>query len=91
MVSFLAKVQIFNFWPKTVDYNYSQVFWPKLRSFFDVFLLFTGRCYEAEFLPLCSPLDVLLHGIVCFFVLKSKTMQLLRSTVIGTTMTAGSQ
>ena len=46
MVSFLAKVKIFKFWPKTMDY--SQAFWLKLRSFFVVFLLLTGMCYEAE-------------------------------------------
>ena len=34
------------FWPKTMDYN--KAFWPKLRSFFVVFLLLTGRCYEAK-------------------------------------------
>ena len=46
LVSFLAKVKIFSFWPKTVDY--SQAFWPKLSSLFEVFLLLTGGCYEAE-------------------------------------------
>ena len=46
MVSFLAEVKIFNFWPETMDY--SQAFWLKLRSFFVVFILLTGRCYEAE-------------------------------------------
>ena len=29
--------------------DYSQAFWPKLRSFFEAFLLHAGRCYEAEF------------------------------------------
>ena len=43
---FFAKVKIFRFWPKTMDYN--KAFWPKSRSFFVVLLLFTGRCYEAE-------------------------------------------
>ena len=32
MASFLAEVKILIFWPKTMDY--SQAFWPKLRSFF---------------------------------------------------------
>ena len=39
MVSFLAKVKIFRFWPKTMDYN--KVFCPKLSSFFVV--LFTPK------------------------------------------------
>ena len=46
MVSFLAEVQIYSFWPKTMDYN--KAFRPKSRSFFVVLLLLTGRCYEAE-------------------------------------------
>ena len=46
MVSFFAKVKIFRFWPKTMDYN--KAFWPKLRSFFVVLLLLTGRCCGAE-------------------------------------------
>ena len=46
MVSFFAKVKIFRFWPKTMDYN--KAFWPKSRSFFVVLLLQNGRCYEAE-------------------------------------------
>ena len=46
MKSVLAKVQIFRFWPKTMDYN--KAFWPKLGSFFIVLLLQNGRCYEAE-------------------------------------------
>ena len=28
--------------------DYSQAFWPKSRSFFELFLLITRRCYEAE-------------------------------------------
>ena len=28
--------------------NFLPTLWPKLRSFFEVFLLLTGRCYEAE-------------------------------------------
>ena len=43
---FFAKVKIFRFWLKTMDYN--KAFWPKSRSFFVVLLLLTGRCYEAE-------------------------------------------
>ena len=46
MVSFLAEVKIFGFWPKTMDY--SKAFWPKLRSYFAVLLLLNGICYEAE-------------------------------------------
>ena len=46
MESFFAKVKIFRFWPKTMDYN--KAFWPKSRSFFVVILLPSGRCYEAE-------------------------------------------
>ena len=46
MVSFLAEVKIFSFWPKTMDYN--KAFLPKLRSFFVVLLLHSGECYEAE-------------------------------------------
>ena len=54
LVSFFANVKIFNFWPKTMDY--SQEFWPKLRSFFEAFLLLTGRCYEAEIYAILLPL-----------------------------------
>ena len=39
---FFAKVKM----KKTMDY--SQAFWPKLRSFFEAILLFAGRWYEAE-------------------------------------------
>ena len=39
MIFFFAKVKIFSFWSKTMDYNYSQAFRPKLRSFFAVILL----------------------------------------------------
>ena len=46
MVFFLAKVKMFKFWPKTMDYN--KAFWPKLSLFFVVLLLCNGRCYEAE-------------------------------------------
>ena len=31
MISFFAEIEIFRFWPKTMDYN--KVFWPKLSSF----------------------------------------------------------
>ena len=41
-----AKLNIFRFWPKTMDYN--KAFWPKSWSFFVVVLLQNGRCYEAE-------------------------------------------
>ena len=43
---FFAKVKMFRFWLKTMDYN--KAFWPKSRSFFVVLLLQNGRCYEAE-------------------------------------------
>ena len=56
--SFLAKVKIFRFWPKTMDY--SQAFWPKLSSLFEVFLLPVGGCYEAEIFIIYSPSIVLL-------------------------------
>ena len=46
MVSYLAKVKIFIFRPKTMDY--SQAFLPKSSSFFEAFLLLAGRCYGAE-------------------------------------------
>ena len=36
MESFFAKVKIFRFWTKTMDYN--KAFWPKLRSLFVVLL-----------------------------------------------------
>ena len=41
MVSFLAKVKIFIFRPKTMDY--SQAFLPNLSAFFKAFLLLAGR------------------------------------------------
>ena len=64
MVSFLTEVKIFRFWPKTMDY--SKAFWPELMSLFEVRLLITGRCYEAE---ICAILLLLrynyaLEGIV---------------------------
>ena len=46
MVPFLAKVKLFRFWPKTMDYN--KAFLPKSRRYSAVLLLITGRCYEAE-------------------------------------------
>ena len=52
MVSFFAEMKNFRLWPKTMDY--SQGFGPKLRSFFVVLLLRTGRCCEAKFVPFCS-------------------------------------
>ena len=64
MESFFAKVKIFRFWPKTMDYN--KAFWPKSRSFFVVLLLQNGRCYEAE---ICAILLLLRCAIAwyCFF------------------------
>ena len=53
-VSFYAKSEFFRFWPKTMDY--SQGFWPELRSFFVVLLLVTRRCYEAEICVILLPL-----------------------------------
>ena len=61
MASFLAKVEIFRFWPKTMDY--SKAFWLKLSSFFLILLLLTGRCYEAE---ICTIL-LLLRCSIPFF------------------------
>ena len=46
MVSFFAKVKIFRFWLKTMDYN--KAFLPKSRCFSAVLLLHSGRCYKAE-------------------------------------------
>ena len=43
---FFAKVKIFRFWPKTMDYN--KAFLPKSRCFSAVHLLHSGRCYGAE-------------------------------------------
>ena len=43
---FFAKVKIFRFWPKTMDYN--KAFWPKSRSSFVVLLLQNVTCYEAQ-------------------------------------------
>ena len=54
MVSFLAKVKFFRFWPKTIDYN--KAFLPKSSSFFVVLLLRNGRCYEAEICTILFPL-----------------------------------
>ena len=54
LVSVLAKVKIFGFCLKTMDY--SQAFWPKLSSLFGVFLLLTGRCYGAEICAILLPL-----------------------------------
>ena len=46
MVSFLAKIKFFRFWPNTMDYN--KAFLPKSRRFSAVLLFHSGRCYEAE-------------------------------------------
>ena len=46
VVTFLVKVKIFRFWPKTMDYN--KAFLPKSRRFSAALLLHCGRCYEAE-------------------------------------------
>ena len=56
MVSFFAEVKIFR--------DYSQAFWLKLRPFFVVFLLLTGRCYEAEIGAVLFSLDALSDGII---------------------------
>ena len=58
MISFFAKFKIFRFWPKTMNYN--KAFWPKLSSFFVVFILRDGRCYGAE---ICTILLLL----ICVF------------------------
>ena len=50
---FFAKVKIFSFWPKTMDY--SQAFLPKLSSFFVLLLLLAGKCYEAETCAILLP------------------------------------
>ena len=68
MVSFFAEVKISRFWPKTMDYN--KAFWPKSRSFLAVFLLLTGRCYEAE---ICTNLLLLRCSVRWYpFLPKSK-------------------
>ena len=54
MVSLPPRIKIFRLWPKTMDY--SQGFWPKLRLSFGVFLLHTGRCYEAQSCTIMLPL-----------------------------------
>ena len=44
MVSLLAEVKFFRFWPKTMDYN--KAFLPKsIKVISAVLLLHTGRCY----------------------------------------------
>ena len=53
MVSFLADVKIFRFWPKTMDYN--KAFLLKSRSLFVVLLLQSARCYEAEICTILLP------------------------------------
>ena len=62
MESFFAKVKIFRFWPKTMDYN--KAFWLKSMSFFVVFLLEDGRCYEAEMCAILLLLRCLSDGIL---------------------------
>ena len=47
MVLLFAKVNIFSFWPKTMDY--SQGFLIEIEVIFLAVLLLAGRCYEAEF------------------------------------------
>ena len=63
MVSFFAKVIIFRFWLKTMDYN--KAFLPKSRCFSAVLLLHSGRCYEAE---IC----VILFFLTCPFIISVK-------------------
>ena len=57
MVSFIAEVKFFRFWPKTMDYN-------------KAFLLYSGRCYEAE---ICAILFLLRYSFIWYhFLPKSK-------------------
>ena len=66
LVLFFAEVKIFRFWPKTMDYN--KAFWPKLSSFFVVFLLQSGRCYKAEICTILFPLRcAICYCLVLFF------------------------
>ena len=68
MVSFLAEVKIFRFWPKTMDYN--KAFLPKSRRFSAVLLLRSGGCYEAE---ICAILFLLICPFIWYhFLPKSK-------------------
>ena len=68
MVSFFAEFKIFRFWPKTMDYN--KAFLPKSRCFSAVFLLHSGRCYEAE---ICVILFLLRCPFIWYpFLLNSK-------------------
>ena len=66
MASLFAEVKIFRFWPKTMDYIYNKVFWPKLSSFFVVLLLLTGRCYEAK---ICTILLLLRYSFRWYHIL----------------------
>ena len=50
MVSFLAEVKFFRFWPKTMDYN--KAFRPKLSSFF--YSIVEGAT-KLKFAPFCFP------------------------------------
>ena len=61
MVSLLAKVKIFRFWPKTMDYN--KAFLPKSRYFSVLLLLHSGRCYEAE---ICAILFLLRYPFIWY-------------------------
>ena len=54
MVSFWAKVKIFRFWPKTMDYN--KAFLIEIEDIFVVLLLLTRRWYEAEICTILLPL-----------------------------------
>ena len=60
MVSFLAEVKIFRFWPKTMDYN--KAFWPKSRCFHHNSSL--GGAMKLNFTPFCSSWDALSDGIL---------------------------
>ena len=54
MASFFPEFKFFNFWLKTMDYNKALL--PKLMSFFVIFVLLTGRCYEAKICVILLPL-----------------------------------
>ena len=72
-ILFFAKVKIFRFWPKTMDYN--KAFWPKSRSFFVVLLLQNGRCYEAEICAILLLLRCPFRWYPLFFLPKSKFLR----------------
>ena len=73
MASFWAKVKIFRFWPKTMDYN--KAFLPKSRWFSAVLLLHSGRCYEAE---ICAILLLL----TCFSMIRCLAKSVDSCTII---------